>query len=168
MESPASDVLPPWMAEWLQRGRRLWRDARGQWWDGEQRVTHPGLARALDGWVDRAPDGEWCLRNALGWVPVRIDGPPYRVVSVALQAEPVVLTLSGGRREPLEPETLRLGPHEDLWCTVLPSRLPARFERAPAYALLERFGEEREGRLGVRIGGRFYPLPRLDEPMRVS
>jgi hypothetical protein len=73
------------------------------------------------------------------------------------------VALSDGTRERLDPSSLRASPIDGAWlCSVkadlAASGLPARFERA-AQAELMAAAEERDGRVGVRLGDRFEPLP---------
>ena len=47
------------------RETRIRRDARGQWWNGEEPIDHGGVARSFDGWIERTSDGRLCLANGL-------------------------------------------------------------------------------------------------------
>ena len=78
--------------------------------------------------------------------------PPLRVRRV-LQPGPRVL-LNSGEDLPLRPESLRLDGQERLFCAVRPEGLPAEFEDAPRWAVLEDGSPEAEGwRLSAAWGG---------------
>ena len=92
-------------AQFLQgrtRETKIRRDARGHWFDGQDRISHPNLTRSFDSWVDRAEDGRFCLSNSINWAYVEIEGPAYFVKDVEVSDRGIVLLLSGDRREPLD------------------------------------------------------------------
>lgn len=73
--------------------------------------------------------------------------------------------LSDGTREGLEPASLTVSPIDGAWlCRVkrdlVAGGLPARFGQAAQAELLDCV-EERDGRPGVRLAGRYVPLPEL-------
>jgi len=145
------------------------RDAKGRWWNGDELVEHVGVTRSFDGWIDRAPDGRYCLANDINWAFVTIEGPPYFVRAVELPSvdasgeasdragaeagdaathgaeEVIVLHLSGGSREPLDPSTLRLGPDDGLYCDVRGGRVPARFDDHATHQLARRLDADALG-----------------------
>lgn len=105
------------------------RDALGRWWNGDDPISHPLVAKSFDGWIERAPDGRYCLKNDINWAYVAIEGPPYFVRSVELErpsADAVWLRLSGELRERLEPRTLIEAEDGSLECEVR-GGLRARF-----------------------------------------
>ncbi len=161
------DPAAAWLAaRGLSRETALWRDAAGRWYDGEQPIEHPGLRRAFDRWLDRAPDGRPCLRNAIHWVYVRrIEGPYFFVRGVRFEADGrVTLRLSGEHEETLRPETLREARDGGLWCSVR-GGLPARFDVESAQRLVEHCGELRGEQLWLHIGDWAAPLPLTDTPL---
>ncbi len=166
-DATGSEVSEAWLARMgYSRQTRLWRDAAGRWFDGEQPIEHVGLCRAFDGWVDRAPDGRPCLRNAIHWVYVRIEGPYYFVQGLRFEPDGAVrLLLSGGREAPLRPETLREAREGGLWCSVFETALPARFDVESAQRLVERCGRLVGDRLLLRIGRWEGEVPVLDDPL---
>ena len=97
-------------AQFLQgrtRETEIRRDASGRWFNGEDRIEHPKLARSFDGWVDRAEDGRFCLSNSINWAYVEIDGPAYFVKDVEASDDEIRLLLSGDWSEALDPRSLR-------------------------------------------------------------
>src|SRR5689334_11217408 len=118
------------------------RDAFGRWWNGDERIDHPGVARSFDGWIERAEDGRLCLSNDINWAYVRVEGPPYFVRAVHWEGDAAVLTLSGERHERLDPTTLRADRDGVLHCDVLGGTLAARFDNHAAMQLAERIASE--------------------------
>src|SRR5699024_9959494 len=112
------------------RETQIRRDAQGRWWNGDDAITHPLLAKRFDGWIARAADGRLCLENDINWAYVAIEGPPYFVRSLHIESgsiDHVTLHLSGERDAALDPTTLREGPDGSLTCEVL-GGLEARFD----------------------------------------
>lgn len=140
------------------------RDARGKWYQDGVALAHDGLSRSFDAWIERAPDGRFCLDNAINWAFVEIEGPPYSVRSASIADDRVTLQLSGDGVEELDPTTLRLGEDDALWCDVRGGRVPARFDNHAALALSEAFElEGDEARLV--LGASRFAIPRVADPM---
>lgn len=146
------------------RETRIRRDRRGRWFEGDEPLDSPAVERAFDGWIERAEDGRLCLKNDINWAYVEIEGPPYRVRSVELRPEGVLLHLSGERREPLDPRTLREGPEHALWCQVQGGSLAARFDAHAMNQLADLLGEDDEG-VYLAIGGARVRPPLASEPL---
>ncbi len=140
------------------------RDRAGRWFDGEERIEHENLVRSFEGWIDRAPDGRFCLQNDIHWVYVTIEGAPYFVRSLTIEGDAIQLHLSGDRTETLDPSTLRIGPDESLWCDVLDGRVPARFDNHAANQLAPLL-VERGDAMALTLGDQTIEPPKVDDPM---
>lgn len=155
-------------AELLRRGftreTAVRRDRKGRWFDGDEPITHPRLVGKLDAWIDRAPDGRFCLSNDINWAFVEIEGAPYFVRGVRIADGEVLLRLSGGEEEILDPKTLRLDGHDALWCDVRGGRVPARFERTAMHQLAAVMEEDEEGPF-FRIKASKVRPPVMADPM---
>ncbi len=157
-------------AQFLQgrtRETEIRRDARGRWFNGTDRITHPNLIRSFDGWIDRAEDGRFCLSNAINWAYVDIEGPPYFVKDVEASDEGVTLHLSGGHVEPLEPSSLRQGPEGALWCAVREGRCPARFDNHALSKMSDWVREDDEG-VFVLVGSEKVRPPEIADPLSLG
>lgn len=143
------------------------RDGGGRWFNGEDPITHPQLTRSFDGWIDRADDGRFCLRNAINWAYVEIEGPAYFVKDVVPSPGGVELLLSGDLREPLDPGSLRQSPEGVLWCTVREGRCPARFE-SHAMAKMSDWIREDDRGIYVLVGGRKVRPPEQRDPLSLG
>jgi len=149
------------------RETEIRRDAAGRWFNGEDPIDHPNLARSFDGWVDRAEDGRFCLSNSINWAYVEIEGPAYFVKDVEPEAEGIGLVLSGDLREPLDPASLRQGPEGALWCAVRQGRCPARFDNHAVSKLSEWIGEDDEG-VYLRIGAQTVRPREIADPLSLG
>ncbi len=152
------------LARGLTRETKIRRDRHGQWFDDDVAIEHDNLARSFDGWIDRAPDGRFCLSNNINWAFVAIAGAPYVVRSIAI-ADPITLHLSGDRHEPLDPGSLRLDPHDAMWCDVREGRVPARFSSHALHQLGDLLDEDSEG-LYLLIAGHKIRPPTMKDPMQ--
>ncbi|MCZ6805965.1 MAG: DUF1285 domain-containing protein [Deltaproteobacteria bacterium] len=154
-------------AEFLQgrtRETQIRRDARGHWFNGEDRIDHPNLVRSFDSWIDRAEDGRFCLSNSINWAYVEVEGPPYFVKDVSRTGDQITLHLSGGLDEMLDPDSLVQGPEGALWCTVREGRCPARFDNHAVSKMSDAVGEDEDG-IYVRIGEQKVRPPEVADPL---
>ena len=156
-------VDPKELFKGFSRETEIRRDARGRWYMGADPITHEGVVRAFNGWIDRAEDGRFCLRNDLGWAYVAVEGSPYRVRSISHGADGIALTLSGGRVEQLAVHTLCQGPDGRLYCRVLEGRLLAEFDNHSAIQLAEDI-DEVQGEHRLRCGGGYHTIPMVADP----
>jgi hypothetical protein len=161
-------VMDP--AQFLQGRTRetdIRRDAHGRWFNGEDRIDHPNLARSFDGWIDRAEDGRFCLSNSINWAYVEIEGPAYFVRDVEASGEGIRLRLSGDLTEPLDPASLRQGPEGALWCAVREGRCPARFDNHAVSKMSDLVGEDGEGEYVLVAGKKVHP-PVTADPLSLG
>jgi hypothetical protein len=135
----------------LSRETKIRIDRDGRFWNEESPITHEALARSLAGWVDVDPEsGRYILRNSVNWAFVTVEDAP--LVVKAFDRNAAEVTISDGATEPLDLATLRLDADDVPYCDVRGGKLPARFSRSAAYALLEDAKLEDDGR--VLVDGR--------------
>jgi hypothetical protein len=141
MSEPAP---PPFQ---LTRETKIRIDREGRFWNEESPITHEALSRALASWVDIDPEsGRYILKNSVNWAFVTVEDAPL-VVRALLPGPQVVL--SDGASEPLDLASLRLDGDDVPYCDVRAGKLPARFSRNAAYALLADARLEPDGRVYV-------------------
>ncbi len=136
-------------------GLRL--DAEGRWWHDDVLVEHPRIVEVFNRGIERADDGRYLIRVGPDWAHVQVDDAPLTVVGARVEADAVILALSDGREERLDPETLRLSPAGVLSCTARGGTLPARFSRDAHFVVGDRL-TERGGRYVLQVGDRSFPL----------
>jgi hypothetical protein len=151
-------VEPGQFLEGRTRETTIVRDAQGRWFFDGEPLEHENLTRAFDRWVARADDGRYCLKNDINWAYVKLEGPPFFVRSLQIEAGGgVTLLLSNDAREPLRPHTLRADAAGALYCDVADGSMVARFDRHAASQLEALIGEDARG-IYVEIGGeRIWP-----------
>jgi hypothetical protein len=147
----------------LTRETTIRLDREGVFWHDNQRVTHDGLARAFASWIDLDDEsGRYILKNSINWCFLTVEDAPIFVRGY--HSDDGTLDLSDGKREPLDPATLRLDEDDVPYCDVRGGRMPARFTRDAAFALLDqlitagRVGEVR--RVARGAGATRTPAPR--------
>ena len=141
---------------------RLRIDRDGLWYHEDAEVTHEGILASLRDGLLRDADGHY-LQIGPVRVPVEVDDAPLVVVRVEADGEGLAVILNDGRREALQPETLRLGPGEVPYATVKEGRFQARFSRPAAYQLLQRLEDDPEsGRAALVLGPRRWIIPRVE------
>jgi hypothetical protein len=122
-------------------------------------VTHERTLDVL--WRGLAPgaEGGWVVRVGRESAPVAVSGTPYVVLAIAESPGAIALQLAGGGREPLVPETLRVGADGVLRAT-LASGHPVRFCRSAQIALGTLLSEDPSAPGGFRLSlsGRSWPL----------
>ncbi|UJR78566.1 hypothetical protein [Sandaracinus amylolyticus] len=146
------------------RETKIRRDARGRWFDGADPIDHVLLTQAFDAWIDRADDGRYCLKNDINWAYVTIEGAPIFVRTIEREGDVVWLQLSDGRREPLDPSTLREDREGALHAQVRGGTLAARFDVHAAMQLEPLIAEDERGAHLV-IAERVVRPPVVDDPI---
>ncbi|MEZ4394635.1 MAG: hypothetical protein R3A48_26480 [Polyangiales bacterium] len=139
-------------------------DVDGRVWHDGERIENPRLAESLAGWIawDDA-SGRWILKNAMSWCYVTLDGTPLVVRSArVLEGEAAVqVDRSDGARERVPLERLRVDPEGAVYAYVRGGELLARFDRAAAFAVLDRADLDAEG-LFLDVNDVRVPLMGID------
>jgi hypothetical protein len=154
-------------AETLERLRRsgIRIDREGRFVHEGAEVRHEGLRRALFRWLDTEADGRVVLRlDALRFAYVDVDDTPLVARAARLEgtgaAERVLLALSDGAEEPLDPTTLTADEGGVLRARVRGGRLEARLASSAVATLGERLSEPAPGRPVLALAGRLHEIPR--------
>lgn len=141
------------------------RDAQGRWFQDDEALEHPNLTRAFDGWIDRAEDGRYCLKNDINWAYITLEGPPFFVRSARIDAQGAIwLALSDGREERLDPATLCEDEAGALHCRVRGGGFVARFDRHAMQQLETLVREDEQGVYLALASGTVRP-PRVQDPL---
>jgi hypothetical protein len=141
---------------------RLRIDRDGLWYHEGQEVTHEGILATLREGLLRDAEGHY-LQIGPVRVPVEVDDAPLVVIRAEDDGDGLAVILNDGSREPLRPESLRLGPDEVPYASVKDGRFQARFNRAAAYQLLQRLVDEPErGGVALVLGPRRWVIPRAE------
>ena len=146
----------------FSRETRIRRDRYGRWFDGDQQVDNAAIAAAFDRWIDRAPDGRYCLKNAVNWAYVEIDGAPIFVRSVEVRDDGIELSLSDGRVERLDPTTIATDGEGRLFCAVRQATMQAEFTSQAMMQLEPLMAEDEQGIFLTIAGAPIRPIRTLN------
>jgi hypothetical protein len=130
-------------------------DREGQLWHQGQTIDHAGLRAALFRWLDRNPDGRHVFRlDEKRFANVEVADTPLVARAARWEGDGLVLALSDGSEERLDPTTLTLDGEGVLRCQVRGGRLAARLSTSAAAVLAERIEADR-----ISIEGRLVAIP---------
>lgn len=149
-------------------------DKEGRWFFRDEEITHRKTYLLYCRNLTRDESGRIILRIGGEQCPVEVEDAPFVVKTMEFvlkeggELKAIGLILNDETREPLQPETLRIGPDHVLYCRVRSGEFEARFSRG-AYQLLFPFvrHEERENRFFLSIDGKRHDLARKD-PLQTS
>lgn len=132
-------------------------DRHGDWFDGDQPITHEGLLANLRQSLRRDAAGYFVQTRVR--IPVAVEDVPFVVIRVVRRGERLHVWLNDGTDEPVDPSSLRLGPGHVPYCAVKGGAFEARLDRAAAYQLLSlAHYDRRTGRGVLRLGAREHVL----------
>jgi uncharacterized protein len=154
-ETPSPELL----ARLRASGIRIDREGRFIH-DGEE-VRHGGLREALFRWLDRLPppDGRYILRlDDHRFAYVDVDDTPLVARSARVDGDRVLLGLSDGSEEPLDPATLTVDGAGVLRAWSRGGRLEARLSTSAATVLADRITDD-GGRPVLTLGARPNAIP---------
>jgi uncharacterized protein len=139
-------------------------DAEGRFWHEGQPVQHPGMQLAFATWIGRHPDdGRYILCNGYDWSYFRVNDVPFFVRGVRAVEANLLIALSDGSEEALDPGTLRVGARDALYCNVKSGAFEARFMPSTQAALVAYAALTPSGEPGLTIGGVVHPMAKLLE-----
>lgn len=156
-------LTPEQIERFRQIGLRL--DREGRFWHDGAEVTHPGLRRALLGWLDVLPDGRAIVRlDERRYAYVDVDDAHLLATSVTWRGDRAELHLSDGSDEELAYDTLVRAPDHALYCRVKGGRLEARLTTQAYYTLVSRVRDQ-DGTFVLEAAGQTWPIaPRQRRP----
>jgi len=132
-------------------------DREGRWLNDGVEITHPRTIESFWRGFTRNERGKYVVRIGKEECPVHVHAAPYFVRRVDIGSDAVMLQLSDGTRETLDPSTLRLLDGRYLHCRVKGGAHEARFGRPAWHEIAERIEEGRDGTV-LRIGNRRHPI----------
>jgi hypothetical protein len=134
-------------------------DRQGRFWHEGQLVVHSGMQRAFASWIDRHPDdGRFILQNGYDWTYISVEDVPFFIRAVRARGDEVVISLSDGSEEVLEPATVVSGDGDTLYAQVRGGRFEARFTQEAQAALVPYVVETPGGGFGLEVAGRVHAI----------
>ena len=133
-------------------------DAEGRFYHEGAPIEHAGMRRAFASWIRRHPDdGRYILSNDYDWCYFTVDDAPCFVQGVLEGEGGIALELFDGRREALDPRTLRLDDEGVLRARVRGGDLEARFLRQAQLEIGPWLEEDGDG-FALVLDGKRFPI----------
>ncbi len=136
---------------------RFGRD--GEWYSDGERIDNRRIAQLFSRCVRKSPKGGYMLQMGDERAPLEVDDTPFVVRQV--QGDPssgLRVVLNDESAEPLDPETVRVGPDNAFTCAVKGGEFEARLLRPAHYQLASWITTADDGRFLLRLGRREYPI----------
>jgi len=131
--------------------------------DAEGRMSHDGAPMVHPGIIELIyesvyyEDGLYFLKVGQQRCQLEVADTFHVVQRAWFDDDGVMIHLSDGSQERLDPATLRLGDEGVLYCAIKNGAFPARFLRQAYYQLTERLVEDGDG-YAIEIAGRRWRL----------
>jgi hypothetical protein len=141
----------------IPEGLRVCPD--GSWYVGELPVAHPAGLRYLKAHLVHEPGGDFVAQGRQR-VPVAIEGPPFEVVRLRIDAslDEASVELDDGSAEAIADDSLCMSEATGRFeCRVRGGAFAALLGRSAHQTLLENC-EEEGGRFFLRAGRRRFPV----------
>jgi uncharacterized protein len=128
------------MIESIPRSIRI--DKEGIWFYGDDEIFRKEIILLFYDNLKQDHSGRYVIELGHEKCYVEVEDAPFIVKSVSRDKtadgndEAIHLHLSDGKNEPLEPNTLRIGNGNVLYCSVRNRRFAARFSRAAYYQIV--------------------------------
>jgi hypothetical protein len=139
--------IPDYIRELMESGglEEIRLDKDGNWFHAGEPFTNERIVDFFNKSVDVTSDGTHVLHYADFTYPITVEDAPVFVSGIVVKGfgifEQVVLQLSTGTEERLDPHMLFYRQGSGLYCYVRGGRLLAKFRRSPSFQLLERLEE---------------------------
>lgn len=134
--------------------------AEGRWLYKGEAITHPGLVTILNTNYHRE-NARYVVHLKLPQgtqkVAVEIEDVPYFITDVTPDPAGAMVALNDGTTERLDPAAVRMSPRGATYMRVKGGEAEARFLRQ-AELRLAAFVAEYDGKVGIRLHGRFHPV----------
>jgi hypothetical protein len=159
-------ALDPETLDKIRRGFPLRMDLRGQFFLGEDAITHPGVVALFRRGLDLNDTGEPIVRVDGQWTYLAVADCVLRVLRVDAEEGAPRLRLDDGRAAPLDPETLWEQTGRGLRCTVASVAsgrpLSARFGNTAQMDLDAWIKWPKQGRPRLVVGESSSEIPERD------
>jgi hypothetical protein len=141
-------------------------DRDGVWYYRNMEMTRIEIVQYFYQHLRRDGQGNYRIELNHEHCRIHVEDAPYVIRSVSLDSAGaderprMFISLSDGSSEELDPETIRIGEKDILYCRVKNNAHEARFSRPAYYQLAENMNHDpHQNRYFILIGNRSYTLP---------
>jgi hypothetical protein len=144
-------------------------DREGRWFYRGAEIVHREIVHLFCRHLIRDEQGGYRIRWRGQECPVGVEDTPVVVWGTSTLRDEqgdrgILLHLSDGTEEILDPSTFRIGPENVPYCRLGGRSFPARFSRKAYYQVARMVEEDPEGgAFSLRIGSQRYPIS-VDAP----
>lgn len=133
----------------------------GLWYSDDEVIPNRAIRRLFSKTLTILPDGRARLELGEDKADVIVEDTPWVVIAVeGSPAQGFTLVLNDETREPLDPNTLRVGAGEVLYARAKADRHEVRFLRPAYYQLVRHVESAPDGTIVLPVGGRGIPIPK--------
>ena len=137
---------------------RIRIDKEGKWYYEDQEIVNPLVLLTFCNALQKDEHGRYRIVLQSEVCYVDVEDTPFVVASIRGDQETeLLLLLNTGEVHRLDPETLTIGDHNVMYCS-LPDGMRVRFSRAAYYLLALMMEEDEHGDIILAIGGKSYKI----------
>lgn len=143
-------------------------DRNGVWYFQDVEMTRFEIVRYFYDHLQRDANGQYRIEIADDQCLVQVDDVPYVVQGISEQSpdangrQGMVISLSDGTREELNPGTLRIGEGNVPYCRIKQGKHEARFTRQAYYQLAKYIEHDaKNDRYFMNLDGSLYDLTEI-------
>lgn len=133
-------------------------DSEGRLWIEGTELTDPATLKFFMRQMERLPEGGFRVLCMGETNLVEAEDVPYVVQNLKISKGGVQLIFPGNYREELDPETLRVGKDNVLYCKVRGGEFNARFNRKPYLELTRLIERDAKRHYYLKLGKKRYPI----------
>jgi len=156
--------IPEYIREMMKTGEiadRIVLDREGNWHHNGEPFTNKKIIDFFNKSVNISIDGHFVLHYSNYTYPIEVEDVAVFITGVRFEGfgsfERVIMNLTTGQTDELDPDTLYYRQNNALYCSVLGGKFQARFMRSPSFHILDRL-DEIEGSFYLTICGKRIKL----------
>ncbi len=142
----------------------IWVDADGCWYYRGAEIVHRDIVELFYEHLEQDERGRYVIHWQGQRCYIHVEDTPFVVWEISFvgsenDTAEIILHLSDGKREKMDPSSLWIGPLNVPYCRVRNGAFTARFSRKAYYQLVRHVEEgPQEGVFYLRIGKERYPI----------
>lgn len=142
----------------------IWVDVEGRWYYRGAEIVHRDVVELFYEHLQKDEQGRFVIHWRGQRCYIHVEDTPFVVWGISVvedegEGAGIVLHLSDGKKERMDPASLWIGPGHVPYCRIRGGAFAARFSRKAYYQLVRHVEEgPQEGIFYLRIGGDRFPI----------
>ncbi|HPR49756.1 MAG TPA: DUF1285 domain-containing protein [Spirochaetota bacterium] len=160
--------IPEYIRELMETGQmvdRIVLNREGKWFHNDVEFTNKRIIDFFNKSITLSKEGLFVLHYSGFTYPIEVEDVPFFVTGVRFEGfgpfEKIIMNLSNGETEVLDPSVLYYRDNNALYCSVMKGKFEAKFMRSPSFHVLERL-EETDGEFFLSLCGQRIKLEKKD------